>query len=314
MSDLNRRISRRQAVGAMLVPLVAGCMPDHIFAPTEEKAQRLAQFAAVGTPVTLIGAGDVHALRENPASVTGAMMRQMLAATPSAIPFSLGDSAGDVGSVVDFQHYDLHWGSFKSRTRFQIGNHERKVDPSATAYYNYAGAAAGPRGKGYYAETLGNWRVYWMNSEVGQTAQAAWLEADLLAHRGLRKAAFFHKPLFVSNGHNPIGSVYVRPWWQIFVKYGVELAVSGHTHRYERFAPLLADGTRSSQGVRSFIVGTGGGWLASISAVHSASEVQAIERGIFRLVLRSDSFDWKFTDRYGVVRDHGTQLCRRLAA
>lgn len=298
MSD---RITRRQAIGTLIAAGVAGCMPDRLLSPS---------LGLSTESVTLIGAGDVHALLSNPAKVTGAMMRQFLADNPAAIPFALGDNAGDVGSIADYQHYDLHWGAFKSRTRFQIGNHERKVDPTAAAYYDYAGSLAGPRGKGYYAETLGNWRVYWMNSEVGQTAQAVWLEADLKANVGLRIAAFWHKPLFVSTGHNPLASVYVKPWWKLLTQYGAEMVVCGHTHRYERFAPLLADGTRSSLGLRSFIVGTGGGFLATISSVHPASEVQAIERGIFRLDLNADSYGWTFTDTNGVVRDQGEQVCR----
>jgi hypothetical protein len=302
---MSERITRRQAIGTLIAAGVAGCMPEQLLSPS---------LLSATDSVTLVGAGDCHALLSNPAKLTGAMMRDFMTANPSAIPFALGDNAGDTGSVVDYQHFDLHWGFLRQYgMRMQIGNHDVKADPSARAYYDYCtqnGLQSGGFGKGYYAETLGNWRVYWMNSEYGQTAETTWLTADLKAHLGLRIAAFWHKPLFVSTGNNPIPSTYVKPWWRLLTQYGAELVVTAHTHRYERFAPLLVDGTRSVQGLREFIVGTGGGFLSTISSVHPASEVQAVERGIFRLDLNPDSYGWRFTDIHGVVRDEGTQTCK----
>jgi hypothetical protein len=69
--------------------------------------------------------------------------------------YVLGDNAGIHGTAAEFACYQESWGKHKNRTIPVIGNHERNIDPTAEAYYDYfngdgvdsgaAGGAARPR-------------------------------------------------------------------------------------------------------------------------------------------------------------------------
>ena len=50
-----------------------------------------------------------------------------------------------------------------ARTRPAIGNHEYLGGDGAAGYFDYFGAAAGPRGLGYYSFDLGRWHVVALN-------------------------------------------------------------------------------------------------------------------------------------------------------
>jgi hypothetical protein len=77
---------------------------------------------------------------------------------------------------------------------------------------------------------------------------------------------------------------------------GVDVVLQAHDHSYERFAPLDADGRRNAdRGIRSFVVGTGGGRLREFRAVVPGSEVRYNGgHGVLKLSLRSDGYEWEF--------------------
>src|SRR5215210_3051265 len=80
---------------------------------------------------------------------------------------------------------------------------------------------------------------------------------DLDRHRARCTLAYFHHPLYASGrGYD---SPKVKPFWHILYDHHAEVILSGHAHRYERFAPITPSGARSSaRGIRHFIVGTSG--------------------------------------------------------
>jgi hypothetical protein len=301
-------ISRRRAIGALLTPVLASCLPDKLLAPDDARPR----FDLSTETVTLIGAGDSHAkVNITQARLTGRLIQAMLDRTPGARAFCLGDCTEN-GTAEEFALYDTAWGSFRDRTDFQIGNHDLLTDPTAKAYYDYAGAAAGPRGKGYYAKTYGRWRVYFLNSQTGRAAQTTWLANDLPQWSADHHImAMWHQPMHASvcvhNGKAMTYPAALGPWWQLLVDHGAELVLSGHVHRYERLARLLRDGTASPLGVRQFVIGTGGAGPMEILTVHPHNEARAVTRGVFRL-------DLKPTDTAGVVRDQGTTPCRAVLA
>lgn len=108
-------MSRRRALASLLAPAVASCFPDSILAPFDGLASSM-------EPVTLIGAGDVHA-HKNKASIVRATAA-LVQADPSAVAFVIGDNAETVGSAVEYGYYNDYWGSFRDRTLFMIGDHE----------------------------------------------------------------------------------------------------------------------------------------------------------------------------------------------
>jgi acid phosphatase type 7 len=307
--DLYQPLSRRQALGVLAAPFVASCFPDRLTSP---------RFSLSETgPITLVGAGDPHALlsKAHPSRTTGAMIKAVLDADPNARAFALGDLV-NTGTALEYQYYHQSWGSFKDRTLFQIGNHERKADPAARAYYDYAGELAGPKGKGYYAQTLGAWRCYFLNSETLRSQQTAWLAADLPQWSDYHIMAMWHSPMYASvcvhSGKAMQMPGQLGPWWQLLQDHGAEFVVSGHTHRYERYARMLRNGTASNQGVRQFIVGTGGVKPMPVLSTHPRVEEQFIGRGIIRFDLYTDRYEWEFTDLAGVTKDSGAQNCRKV--
>jgi acid phosphatase type 7 len=315
-------ITRRNALALLLAPLAAaGCSFDSILSP--ERAKAAGKFgsprylSASDAPFTLIGAGDPHAkLNITPTQRTGKLLKALMDKTPGAQAFAVGDIT-EHGTAEEYALYQNNtlWGAFKERTDFEMGNHDVKTDPTGTAYYDYVGALGGERGKGYYAKTYGSWRCYYLNSMRGVSAQTTWLAADLPNWTNYHIMAMWHHPMFASIcAHHGIAMtpIKVGPWWDLLQKHGAEFVVTGHVHRYERFARMFSDGTPSDDGIRQFNVGTGGAGLMSILTVHPHSEIQRVARGIIQFDLYPDRYEWKFTELGGAVTDTGVQTCRKV--
>jgi Calcineurin-like phosphoesterase len=307
-------LTRRQALGVLatpfLAPLLSSCDTDALFSPSRPS------FSASDLSITLIGAGDPHAkVNYLPSQRTGRLLQSLLNQHPGSRAFCVGDLTS-TGTPEEFRYYQQTWGAFKDNTDFQIGNHDLLSDSTASAYYDYVGDSVGSRGKGYYAKTYGAWRVYYLNSQVGRAPQTTWLAEDLPKWAGYRIMAMWHQPqhasVCVHNGRAMTYDHGTGPWWDLLVKYGAELVVSGHVHRYERFAKLLRNGTVSAQGMRQFVVGTGGAKPMDILRVHPHSEYRIVTRGIFQLDLYGDRYEWRFIDDKGASHDSGVEMCRGM--
>ena len=144
------------------------------------------------------------------------------------------------------------------------------------------------------------------------SAQYQWLASDLAAIRRSCTLAAWHHPRWTSDGPNQ----FMQPIWQLFYASGGDLVLSGHTHYYERFAPIDGSGAlNASDGMRSFVVGTGGVNLAIFGGSPAAgSEVRENTTfGVLRLVLHPTSYDWSFVPGPGpAFADSGSQSCRQL--
>jgi hypothetical protein len=133
----------------------------------------------------------------------------------------------------------------------------------------------------WYAFEAGGARFYvleatWANSNVGSTdlydndydahwttssAEYRWLAADLAAHPGHLKFAFFHFPMYSANAteaSDPLlqGSTHLEG---LLGRNGVAIAFSGHAHTYARTQP-------SASGMPvSYVTGGGGATLEPVS-------------------------------------------------
>jgi len=100
---------------------------------------------------------------------------------------------------------------------------------------------------------------------------------------------------------------------RIGVEAGADIALGGHDHDYERFAPQTPRGLADPKhGIRQFVVGTGGRSLYPFfSDVEPNSEVRdAATYGILELVLRPHGYDWHFLPAAGgAFSDRGTAAC-----
>ena len=102
--------------------------------------------AAADDPI-LVGAGDIAVCGTTADTATGDLVEAVLDTEPTAVAFTLGDNAYDSGTRREFDRcYHPAWGSFKSRTRPSVGNHEYKTTDAA-GYFGYFGSRAGTRRK-----------------------------------------------------------------------------------------------------------------------------------------------------------------------
>ena len=180
-------------------------------------------------------------------------------------------------------------------------------------YFTYFGSRAGGGTQGYYAYTLGAWRILALNSEIPASdgsPQAEWLKAELANAPAPCTAAYWHRPLVSSGPHgdNPD----MRDLFRILYEGGVEFVVSGHDHLYERFGRLNPNGQPDdARGVRQFVVGTGGTELSNPVRMRMGSEVQGTAWGVIRFELTPSGYNWQFVPVAGEsFRDSGFEGCR----
>ena len=228
------------------------------------------------------------------AGTSGDNCRQAAVATTiEGIPglqavLDLGDNQYYCGSLQAFLgSYDRSWGAFKAITHPSVGNHEYLTAPGsspatacdptnagASGHYQYFGAAAGTPGQGYYSFNVGAWHLIALNSTCsgaggcGATSpQGKWLAADLAANTRPCTLAYWHIPLFSSGGRASANS---QSFFAALYAAKADVILNGHDHIYERFAPQTSTGAMDAvNGVREFIVGTGGANHTSLAARRS---------------------------------------------
>lgn len=259
------------------------------------------------TPAVLVGAGDIGDCATRGSQLTA----QLISGMPGTV-FTAGDNAYPSGTAESFRDcYNPTWGRHKQRTRPSPGNHEYEL-PGAAPYYQYFADLAGESGLGYYSYTLGSWRVFSLNSEVGvdaTSAQMTWLRSELSSNRSLCSLAYFHKPLFSSGFHGD--QLQMREMWRTLYEFGVDVVISAHDHNYERFAPQDFTGRFDSErGIRQFVVGTGGTSLRAVGALRPNSEVHGSSWGVLVLTLEEALYRWEFVPAEpGGLQDAGTSQC-----
>ena len=264
--------------------------------------------APMPASVVLVGAGDIASCTLSADEATA----KLLDAIDGAV-FTAGDNAYENGSAADFsQCYGPTWGRHKSRTRPVIGNHEYNTI-GASGYFDYFGAVAGDRTKGYYSYDLGAWHIIVLNSNLAMNAgspEETWLRSDLAAHPVRCTLAIWHHPRFSSGHHG--SSTASQPLWQALYDANADLVVVGHDHTYERFKPQTPAGAVDmTRGIREFVIGTGGAGLYAFEHPAPNSEVKNNQtHGVLRLTLYGDHYDWKFVPVAGSsFTDSGTANC-----
>ena len=256
---------------------------------------------------TLVGAGDIAMCGS-----TGSMGTAALLDAIDGTVFTAGDNAYFQGSAAQYaQCYDPTWGRHRDRTRPAPGNHEYET-PGASGYFDYFGASAGPRGRGYYSFMVGEWLIVSLNSNVPAgdgSAQLQWLRDEVSRSHTRCVAAIWHHPTFSSgiNGSSPV----MRDIWRTLRELGADVVVAGHEHLYERFARQDETGRPTAEGLRQFTVGTGGAELTNPVRVAANSEVRFSTFGVLKLTLRPDSYTWQFIAvPPATFTDTGSDACR----
>jgi predicted phosphodiesterase len=288
-----KKITRREAmlsiagisVGALIKPSAIFC------SPVKDKLR----FAVIGDWGT--GNGDQVAVARQ--------MFNFHQRSPLDFVISAGDNIYPNGSGRYFgKHFESPFaGLLKDRVNFYavLGNHDvedGRQDQCQYPLFNMGGA-------NYYRLERGDGltEFFMLDSTDFDQSQAAWLENSLRDSKARWKIAVLHHPIY-SSGKTHGSNVGLRRQLEpLFTRYGVNVALSGHDHIYERIKP--------QQGIQYFVSGAGGkvrhGNIDRHSGLSAASfdddnhfMVFEIEHSLARFQAISDS---------GIVVDNGSLAC-----
>ena len=135
------------------------------------------------------------------------------------------------------------------------------------------------------------------------TPQYDWLANDLAAYPNSTygcTAVFWHQPRFSSAVHG--SDALYDPIWRLLYQSGVDVVLNAHEHVYERFAQQNPDGVADPNGIREFIVGTGGASHVKFPSVSRLPTDQASNDnsfGVLTMTLHLNGYDWQFVPEAG---------------
>ncbi|HEY6103852.1 MAG TPA: alkaline phosphatase, partial [bacterium] len=124
--------------------------------------------------------------------------------------------------------------------------------------------------------------------------------------------AYWHKPRF-SSGTNHGSLIAAQPLWQALYDYHADVVLGGHEHNYERFAPQTPAGAADpADGIREFVVGTGGGTLYDDQGtpLPNSEVFNGTTFGVLKLTLAAGTYTWEFVPVTGQsFTDSGGGTC-----
>jgi calcineurin-like phosphoesterase family protein len=176
----------------------------------------------------------------------GDMMVRYHTAFPFEFVLMMGDNlyGGEAPQDFEKKFAEPYKALLDQKVKFYatLGNHDLALQ---TNYENF-----NMNGKEYYRFKKGSVAFYSLNSNYMDKKQVKWLEDELSRDTSEWKVCFFHHPPYSSakkHGSDDQLREVVEP---IFVKYGVDVVLTGHDHVYERIKP--------QKGIYYFVSGAGG--------------------------------------------------------
>jgi len=265
--------------------------------------------AAAGDPV-VTAAGDIAG-----SATDGVATADVIRGIDPAAVLTLGDNAYEDGTLQQYtDYYDPSWGAFKSRTYPSPGNHDYHT-PGGADYFTYFGARAQAA---YFSYDVGAWHLVALNGELSHSAgspQEVWLKGDLAANAGKCTLAYWHEPRFTSGDVHGDDSSF-GAFWQDLYAARADVVLNGHNHNYERFGLQNPQGQADANGLREFVVGTGGESHYGFGAPKPNSEVRNGDSfGVLELTLHASSYGFRFAPVAGkTFTDAGTNSCHNGAS
>ena len=151
--------------------------------------------------------------------------------------------------------------------------------------------AGGPVGvgDGWYSDNLGSWHLISLNIECYTQpggcsptrswfkSELDWLKKDLEENHSACTLAYWHQPTFSAANSITQEGTTAQAFWQLLYEHKADLVLNGHDHLYARYRPLDYLGNSDPKnGIREFIVGTGGETLDTVfSTTVTAAEAAA---------------------------------------
>jgi hypothetical protein len=177
----------------------------------------------------------------------------------------LGDNAYNTGKEEEYQKYvfDVYGKDFFPNLALypSPGNHDYagKHDPTKPPYFTiFSLPSEGQSGgvpshsESYYSVDYGSLHLISLDTELrdaagnqvmdGKGDQYDWLAKDLAANRLPFTIVYFHKPPYSKGSHDSDTELDMKNMREkvnpVFEKYKVDIVLAGHSHVYERTAPL----------------------------------------------------------------------------
>jgi hypothetical protein len=251
-------------------------------------------------------------------SGTGSAEQRQLAAVMANDTFDVAFHTGDIvygrsdgGGDATYRTYNdwffgIYTGWLPRRPIFTVeGNHDsRPSNGNGIAYLdaftlpaNGWSAAYPDHVERYYSFDYGRAHFVALDTEfafldpVRRAEQLSWLESDLAATSQPWKIALYHRSPY-SSGLEHGSELDVRAaFTPIFEQYGVQLALSGHDHDYERTWPLRSSASGSA--VTYVVTGGGGAPLYAVTpnewTAYAASRHHYVRGGVGECVLSLDA-------------------------
>jgi hypothetical protein len=181
-----------------------------------------------------------------------------------------------------------------------LGNHDnpnqrfyKLYNMGGERYYTFRASAGGLAKLGG-----GGVRFFALDSNYVDKPQLDWLEKQLAASGSDWKIAFFHHPLY-SSGRTHGSALETRAVLEpLFLKYGVNVVLTGHDHIYERIKP--------QKGIYHWVVGSTGSIRKGDLTRTDLTEKGFDTDYVFMLAeIAGDDLSFAALSRTGVVVDSG---------
>ena len=270
-----------------------------------------------GRPFVLVATGDGASGEPNAVAV-----ENMIASWNPNMFLYLGDVYDD-GTYTEFYNWygsgSDHLSQFRAITNPAVGNHEyRSIGNNqydAPGYFDYWDNV-----DNYYSFNAAGWHIINLDStsQFNQTAtdsaQYLWLQNDLANNSAACTMVYFHHPLFNTGSEEP--ATRMGPIWDLLAGYGVDIALTGHDHDYQRWHPLNGQGELDPNGITEFVVGTGGHGIQDFTRNDPLEPRLAVgfdtppaAFGALRMELNQDGAAFQFVNTQGHVLDSGSIGC-----
>jgi len=292
--------------------LLALLLSASLFVPIS--AQQLTNTASKGSAVKLTfpvkdGSvrfaviGDTGSGSEQQRDV-GNMMAQYHAIYPFEFVLMMGDNVYGGEAPKDFEKKfsEPYKVLLDNKVKFyaSLGNHDL---PLQVNYTNF-----NMNGKEYYRFKKGNVAFYALNSNYMDKKQVEWLESELSKDTSEWKVCFFHHPPYSSAKAHGSDSQLREVVEPIFIKYGVNVVLTGHDHVYERIKP--------QKGIYYFVSGAGGKLRTGDVKDRSLLTEKSYDRDLHFMLFEvaGDQMYFQAISRTGETIDSGTiTRSKRLA-
>ena len=262
----------------------------------------------------------------------GSTAQRELAARMSADTWDLAVHVGDIvyGSsntsgdatyrTYQSWFFDIYRDWLRRRPFFpSMGNHDsRSTNNHGQAYKDlfvlprHAGMGAYPdHAERYYSFDYGPVHFVALDTErafqdsARRAVQLDWLRNDLSSTSKTWKIAYWHRSPYSAKGEHGSDLAVRQAFGPVMEQYGVQLALTGHEHMYERTVPWRESTNRARQAVTYIVTGGGGARLypAGIASwtAYSRSDYQYMRISVSGCVLTSAALN-----RNGSVLDSFT--------